>query len=145
MQFRGLKLLKPGVSKAAFGKHKLPCWWIQVAHNFLNITLATRLGLILKKNARFTLLVANGEKVSNMGKCHNIQVWLQGTLFVLEFYLIPLVDYDVVLGAQELRTLGPIIWDFSKLHMRFIFKNTRVCLLDMASPKELTAGYSTNV
>ncbi|KAL4181193.1 hypothetical protein AMTRI_Chr12g270040 [Amborella trichopoda] len=33
--------------------------------------------------------------------------------------LQPVLRYDVVLGAQWLCTLGPIVWHFSKLQMRF--------------------------
>jgi hypothetical protein len=29
---------------------------------------------------------------------------------------------EVVLGAQSLRFLGPIIWDFAKLYMKFTWK-----------------------
>jgi hypothetical protein len=88
-------------------------------HNFLSADLASRLGIQPDQNTSFEVLVANGEKLVSHGKCVGIHVWLNGTLFVLEFYLFPLGGYDSVLGAQWLRTLGPILWDFSKLLMSF--------------------------
>jgi hypothetical protein len=80
-------------------------------------------------------MAANNEKLANKGKCQNVQVWLQGTLFVLEFYLLDLSGYDFVLGAQWLRTLGPILWDFSQLRMTFQWRGHEVTLWGMASPK----------
>lgn len=51
---------------------------------------------------------------------------MQGSLYVttrcpitVDLYPLPLEGCDAVLGAQWLRTLGPIVWDFSKLHMKF--------------------------
>jgi hypothetical protein len=40
-----------------------------------------------------------------------------GESFLMDFYIIPLDGYDVVLGCEWLRTLGPIVWDFTKLSM----------------------------
>jgi hypothetical protein len=36
---------------------------------------------------------------------------------VLDFFVIPLADYDMVLGVHWLRTLGLILWDFTKARM----------------------------
>jgi hypothetical protein len=105
-------------------------------HNFLNTDLAKKVGLTPEKNTTFTVVVANGEKINSKGQCRKVQVWIQGTLFTLEFYLLPLVGYDVVVGVQWLRTLGLIMWDFSKLHMSFRYKDKWVQLRGIASPKD---------
>ncbi|WVZ80000.1 LOW QUALITY PROTEIN: hypothetical protein U9M48_027518 [Paspalum notatum var. saurae] len=34
--------------------------------------------------------------------------------FDIDFYSLPLGCYDMILRVQWLRTLGPILWDFSK-------------------------------
>jgi hypothetical protein len=77
------------------------------------------LGLELDRHTEFEVLVANGEKLSSKGKCSEVQVWLQNIRFTVEFYLFNLSGYDAVLGAQWLRTLGLILWNFSKLYMSF--------------------------
>ncbi|CAB4265105.1 unnamed protein product [Prunus armeniaca] len=48
---------------------------------------------------KFEVSVANGETLTSAGLCKG--------------------GCDAVLGAQWLRTLGPIVWDFSKLQMTF--------------------------
>jgi hypothetical protein len=104
-------------------------------HNFLSTHLAEQLGLEPDKHTAFDVLVANGGRLSSKGKCSVVQVWLQGTLFTLEFFLIDLRGYDSVLGAQWLRTLGPILWDFSKLCMSFTWQGKEVMLVGLAAPK----------
>jgi hypothetical protein len=39
--------------------------------------------------------------------------------FNTNFYVLPLDGFDVVLGVQWLRTLGPVLWDFDDLKMTF--------------------------
>jgi hypothetical protein len=52
-------------------------------------------------------------------------VKLQQLSFSTNFYILPLGGCDMVLGAQWLRTLGPILWDFSKLSMVFTVEKQR--------------------
>lgn len=40
-------------------------------------------------------------------------------LFHVDCYALQLEGFDVVLGVQWLRTLGPIVWDFDHLTMSF--------------------------
>jgi hypothetical protein len=105
-------------------------------HNFLSVELANRLGLKPDRHTEFEVLVANGEKLSSKGKCSAVQVWFQNTRFTIEFYLLNLSGYDAVLGAQWLRTLGPILWDFSKLYMSFQWQGQEVTLKGLASPQD---------
>jgi hypothetical protein len=44
---------------------------------------------------------------------------MQGLVFRNDLFILPLAGCDVVLGIQWLRTLGPILWDFAKLQMKF--------------------------
>jgi hypothetical protein len=44
---------------------------------------------------------------------------MQGLVFRTDLFILPLAGCDVVLGIQWLRTLGPILWDFTKLQMEF--------------------------
>lgn len=37
-----------------------------------------------------------------------------------DMYVLPLGECDVVLGVQLLQILGPILWDFTKLWMKFM-------------------------
>lgn len=42
---------------------------------------------------------------------------IQGIQVTVDFHLLSLVGCDVVVGAQWLGTLGPIVWFFSELTM----------------------------
>lgn len=89
-------------------------------HNFLSTKLAAQLGLEPNKHTAVEVMVANGERLSSKGKCSAVPVWLEGTLFTLEFFLIDLQGYDSILGLQWLKTLGLILWDFTVLSMSFM-------------------------
>lgn len=111
---------------------------MESTHNFLSTGLAEQLGhlgLEPDQHTAFEVLVANGEGLFSKGKCSAVQVWLQVTLFTLEFFLIDLRGYDSVLGAQWLKTLGPILWDFSKLYMSLTWQAKEVMLVGLAAPK----------
>jgi hypothetical protein len=103
-------------------------------HNFLNIKLAEKLGLVPNKHTTFEVMVANGERLSSRGKCSAVPVLLEGTLFILEFFPIDLQGYDLVLGAQWLKTLSPILWNFASLHTSFIWQGRKVTLVGENSP-----------
>jgi len=44
---------------------------------------------------------------------------IQGHCFSTDFYLTPLGGCDVVLSVDWLHTLGPILWDFNLMTMKF--------------------------
>ncbi|KAL4184886.1 hypothetical protein AMTRI_Chr10g3290 [Amborella trichopoda] len=51
------------------------------------------------------------------------------------------VGYEVVLGAQWLRTLGPIMWDFARLLMIFKVVGKEVTLKGVTSFNDKVIGY----
>ncbi|KAJ0009667.1 hypothetical protein Pint_33583 [Pistacia integerrima] len=88
-------------------------------HNFISSQIAQRINLHPTSNSRLEVMVASAEKLSSPGKCSNVQLKLQKIPFFVDFFILPLEGYDVVLGTQWLRTLGPIQWDFETLRMTF--------------------------
>jgi hypothetical protein len=88
-------------------------------HNFMSLALAEVLELIPKRGEAMEVIVASGEKIQSSGKCNPIVVELQEWKFHIEFFVLPLEGYGIVLGAQWLRVLGPIWWDFEELKMKF--------------------------
>jgi len=72
--------------------------------------------------------IASGEKIYSLGKCIQIPVELQGMTFTIDFYILPVEDYEVVLGTQWLRILGPIRWDFETLEMQFEWDKVLIIL-----------------
>lgn len=88
-------------------------------HNFLSPRVANKLGLPISKDSRFEVVVANGDRIHCLGACEGVKLLIQVLEIQTDFFILQLGGYDAVLGAQWLRTLGPITWDFSKLTMRF--------------------------
>jgi hypothetical protein len=72
------------------------------------------------------VVVANGEKLSSKGMCKGVLIILQGAAIKVDFYLLPLGGYEVVLGAQWLCLLGPILWDLSQLIMKFALRGRQM-------------------
>jgi hypothetical protein len=64
-------------------------------------------------------MVANGELISCPGCCTAMSSSLQGYDFQTNLHLLVLGGCDMVLGVNWLSTLGPILWDFIELTMKF--------------------------
>ena len=103
-------------------------------HNFIEERLVEKLGLKCNMEEQFNVKVACGGRISCKGRCIGVQVRIQGVTLDIDFYLLPLEGYEVVLGAQWLRTLGMIEWDFSKLLMRFQYGGKKISLQGMSNP-----------
>jgi hypothetical protein len=88
-------------------------------HNFLDPTVLRRAPLSVAVGVTLKVRVANGATVESEGLCQSVSLTLQGHSFTTDFYLIPLAGCDVVLGVAWLRTLGPILWDFTLMTMAF--------------------------
>ena len=95
-------------------------------HNFIEESLAEKLGLTCNMEERFNVKVACSERISCKGRCIGVQVRIQGVTLDIDFYLLRLEGYEVILGAQWLRTLEMIELDFSKLLMRFQYGGNNV-------------------
>jgi len=63
--------------------------------------------------------IADGSKLWSEGSCSDIKLMIQGDRFVTRAYVIQIRGCDMMLGIQWLKSLGPILWDFSALKMEF--------------------------
>ncbi|KAJ0010662.1 hypothetical protein Pint_33948 [Pistacia integerrima] len=105
-------------------------------HNFISSFLVAKVGLHLQEKRSFEVTVASGKRLTSPGQCNLVTLHIKGIPLQLDFYLLPLDGYEIVLGTQWLMTLGPIIWDFSKLQMRFAVLGKDVCLQVLASSQD---------
>ena len=64
-------------------------------------------------------MISNGGTLPCKGKCRNVRISMVDYNLCSDMFSLPLVGCDVVLGAQWLRTLGPILWYFTKIWMQF--------------------------
>ena len=64
-------------------------------------------------------MITNGGTLACKGKCLNVRISMGDYKLHSDMFSLPLGGCDVVLGAQWLRTLEPILWDFAELWMQF--------------------------
>ncbi|KAL4366769.1 hypothetical protein GQ457_05G003480 [Hibiscus cannabinus] len=95
-------------------------------HNFLREGLTPKLGLKVWEKPGLQVCVANGERVPSMGICKSVQFLVADDSFQADFYTIPLEGFDVILGVKWLCTLGPILWDFNSLTMKFVVNGKEI-------------------
>ena len=88
-------------------------------HTFIHSTLTQRLGLTVTPWARLNVMVDNGDRVRSPGICLATLVTIGNEAFYIDCFLLDLGGFDLVLGVQWLRMLGPIVWDFGTLAMSF--------------------------
>lgn len=63
--------------------------------------------------------MANEEPIPCPSMYRAIAFSIVGEHFSTDFFVLPLADYDVVLGTQWLASLRLILWDFGMLTMSF--------------------------
>jgi len=100
-------------------------------HNFIDMKLAATLGIRPVKQDGILVQIANGQEVKSPGRSQRVEVKVQGTVFGTELFILPLAGCDIVMGIQWLRTLGPIMWDFTKLQMKFQYGGKSCMLLGL--------------
>jgi hypothetical protein len=89
-------------------------------------TIFSKIQLEIQFDVKRAVKVANGQIVQIEGFCLALPVRVQGTNFFAEFYMLPLGGCHMVLGVHWLRSLDPIIWDFSNLTMEFSILSQRI-------------------
>lgn len=97
-------------------------------NNYLDEKVAAKLNVKVDSTKRMEVVVANGDRLSSPGSCLNVSWTAQGHVLLADFHLLPLREFDMVLGIQCLRTLGAIVWNFDKLHMIFNINGKEVHL-----------------
>ena len=81
-------------------------------HNIVDTLICKRAYLLVQKDQRIKVRLANGELVVSEGNCLRVLVQLSEFYFLTDTYVIPLAGCDMVLGIQWLVTLGSISSDF---------------------------------
>jgi len=77
-------------------------------HNFLDISMARRLGCTGEATPVQAVTVADGNKLQCLHVCKGFRWKLHNADFESDMLLIPLGSYDVVLGVQWLSQLGTV-------------------------------------
>lgn len=113
-------------------------------NNFLDVSLASKLNIIPDCTKSMEVVVANGEELKNSGFCKSVSWTVQGSQLKVNFHLLPFKGYDIVLDIQWFNTLGPVLWDFLKLHMSFHY-NKQELLMEGIKKSPLKIGNSKQI
>ena len=80
-------------------------------------------------------MVANGEKIENVGKCHNVKLQMLEYNLESDFFAVPLGGVDVVLGIQWLQTLGTYSANHQEHFIKFKWLGKKYKLYGFQSPQ----------
>ncbi|KAD1690211.1 hypothetical protein E3N88_42456 [Mikania micrantha] len=88
-------------------------------HNFLDLDLAIKMHCPMKEVEELNVTVADGNKMPCNRLCENFKWMMQNNWFTADVMLVPLTNYDMILGVQWLQSLNDIVWNFKDLTMKF--------------------------
>ncbi|WVZ11913.1 hypothetical protein V8G54_016443 [Vigna mungo] len=86
------------------------------SHNFIQREVATRLALTQSPTAFLKLTCTT--------VCSKVELVIQGHSFHIDLYVLDMRGSNIVLGAQWLKQLGPILMDYQALTMKFVFNHS---------------------
>lgn len=112
-------------------------------YTFVNPNVARKAHLSADGKGQLTVMVVDGATLSCQGHCKVVYILLQGCSFNTSLYLLPLGGCDMVLRVNWLRFLGPILWDFTGLTMRFTYHNQDVQLQRLTISPDLLDARDT--
>jgi len=78
-------------------------------HSFIAETSARLLGATITPRSDLSVGVANGDRVPCSGVLPATPVTIGTERFLIDLYVLSLGDYELVLGCQWLKSLGPIL------------------------------------
>ncbi|XP_026384181.1 uncharacterized protein LOC113279725 [Papaver somniferum] len=102
--------------------------------SFIDSALESSLQCHIEPTEPMLVTVANGEKTVSTGICPQLTWSMRGHQFVESLRILPLGGCDIVLGEDWLRTLGDVLFNFSKLSISFKYKGKKITLQGI-SPK----------
>jgi hypothetical protein len=88
-------------------------------HNFIYRRIAQETHCYIHAINNFQIMIANGGSMKCGGHCENVCLQIGDYHLKSHMFAIDMGGYDIVLGADWLRTLGHILMDFTDLTMQF--------------------------
>jgi hypothetical protein len=88
-------------------------------HNFIHHCIAQETHCYIHAVNNFQIMIANGGSMKCGGHCENVCLQIGDYHLKSNMFAIDMGGCDIVLGADWLRILGPILMDFKELTMQF--------------------------
>lgn len=82
---------------------------LRSTHNFIDPRVERDVICYIHPTNNFEVMIGNGRKIACKGTCCNIKINMGNYILKSDMYALPLGRYDIILGAQWLRTLGLIL------------------------------------
>eukprot|EP00253_Pinus_taeda_P029380 PITA_29380 len=92
-------------------------------HNFIHQKVAEVVHCFVRAVSNFQVQIADGGTMKCEGHYENVKLQMGDYQLKTHMFAIHMGGCDIVLGADWLRTLGPITMDFQELYMSFKQKN----------------------
>jgi hypothetical protein len=86
-------------------------------HNFIHRRIAQETHYYIHVVNNFQIMIANDGSMKCGGRCENVCLQIGDYHLKSHMFAINMGGCDIVLGADWLRTLGPILMDFKELTM----------------------------
>ncbi|GAU45274.1 hypothetical protein TSUD_99960 [Trifolium subterraneum] len=97
-------------------------------HNFVQTRLAKFLNLPSLPTNTLKVMVGNGSILTCQSLCAATPLSLQQKTFSVDLYTLPLCGADVVLGVPWLRSIGPVLMDYTSLSLSYTQNNKTITL-----------------
>eukprot|EP00253_Pinus_taeda_P013939 PITA_13939 len=88
-------------------------------HNFIHQKIAEATHCFVRAVSNFQVQIADGGTMKCEGRCENVKLQMGDYQLKTHMFAIHMGGCDIFLGAEWLRTLGPITMDFQELYMSF--------------------------
>jgi len=109
-------------------------------HNFIQEDLVQRIGLPTQDTTPLRVLVGNGQHLACSRWCPRVNLTIQDFTCDVDLYVLPTVGANIVLCVQWLKTLVPVLTDYSLMTMKFFYDQR---LIELRGDTDLTINMLT--
>lgn len=113
-------------------------------HNFIQDSVAYRLGVGLQSLQEFKVFISSGEYLLCQEVCRQVPLTIQEVTMIEDLYVLTMEGANVVLGIQWLETLGAVTCNYKNLTMEFQHQGRHVCLQG-DTPSQISNGSLKNL
>ncbi|KAJ4802427.1 polyprotein [Rhynchospora pubera] len=106
-------------------------------HTFVDPKVIEEAGFQVTKINPMIITVANGEKMQCDTKCEGFTWCMQGNEFDFDVRVMEIGAYDMLLGGDWIRKMGPILLDVKSLTLAMIKEGTKIELKGIQNMGEL--------
>ncbi|KAL4575026.1 hypothetical protein LXL04_021866 [Taraxacum kok-saghyz] len=110
-------------------------------HNIIQPRIVHMCNLIWENIPAFSVMVGNGDSIKGDGFCNDLLVRLANKDFTIPFFVLPVERADLILGLAWLRTLGPILADFSVTKLTFTMGQQTITLQGEPMSKKVNSPH----